>query len=397
MIVGIVTAILFAMAPSMASATGQSATGQPIVVGLDSMEGGPVSLPYLRIGAQTAAAYVNAKLDGVHGRPIHYVVCDVDGSAQASIACGNQFVSDHVEAVLNTYDIAADSMLPILHSAGIPMFGHAAFGAVQEEASSDARFFGTANQSYSTGFLLYYKAQHKRNVLLFEPDTSFYHQQVESLIDPIAKGIGMHVTVDFYNATSPNWQTLAEEAITSHPDVAGTAAAPDGDCISMLQALKSAGYGGQIFLGSCTLFLTAAKADAVGVVTTADLWKITDISAAPPAAREQLRTYESQMTVAGQSQYIDTFAQDYFSDTIDFADVLRTVHGTISPASVSKALRNYQGASYMGQTLDCAGAWPGASACGNKVLLYKVVTSGNQVPLTSTWISTDSVEKYLKP
>lgn len=372
------------------------AVGAPIVVGLDSLEGGAVSLPYLRIGAQTAADYINAHLDGVHGRPIDYVVCDVDGTPQASIACGNKFVSDHVVAVLNTYDTSADSMLPILKSAGIPMFGHAAFGPVQQEASSDARFFGTANPAYSTGFLLYYKSLGFKNILLYEADIAFYHEQVASILQPIAKGLGLHVTVVYYNSTSPDWPTLAAEAASSNPQVAGTAAAPDLDCVNLLTALKQAGYTGRIFLGSCTLFLTSDKQYAPGVETTADLWKITDIGAAPVAAQAQLRTYEQAMTAAGQAQYIPTFAQDYFSDTFDFAAVLATIHGSVTPASVSAALKAFKGQSFMGQQLNCAAAWPDQSACGDEVLMYQVAPDGRQVPLTKTWISTSSVLKYLK-
>jgi branched-chain amino acid transport system substrate-binding protein len=377
------------------SSTGSRASGQPIVVGLDSLEGGVVSLPSLRIAAQAAASRINQS-GGIAGRPIDYVVCNTDGTAQASIACGNKFVSDHVVAVLNTYDTAADAMLPILKSAGIPMFGHAAFGPVQLQASTNARFFGTANQSYTAGFLLYYKSKSISHILLFEPDNAFYHEQVSALVDPIARGLGLDVKVDYYNTTNPNWQTLATEAVAAHPQVAGTASAPDADCVSMLQGLKSAGYNGQIFLGPCSLFLVAAKSQAVGVTTIADLWKITDPAAAPASVQQQLRIYEQAMQAAGASQYAGTYAQYFFSDTMDFAAVLTSIHGAITPSTVSAALLGFKGQSDMGQTLDCGGAWPGASACGNQVLMYQVAPSGTQMVASPSWISTVSTEQYLK-
>jgi len=383
-----------AAASATAGSGEQQASGQAIPVGLDSLEGGVVSLPSLRIAAQAAATYINAH-GGIGGRPLDYVVCDTDGTSQASVACGNKFVSDRVVAVLNTYDTAADAMLPILKSAGIPMFGHAAFGPVQQEASSNARFFGTANQAYVAGFLLFYKSKGDTHIQLFEPDSAFYHEQVTSLVDPIARGLGLTVNVDYYNTTNPNWQTLAEEAVSSGPEVAGTASAPDSDCVSILQALKSAGYTGHIFLGTCSEFLSAAKADAVGVTTIGDLWNPADPQAAPTSIQQQIKTYKQAMTAAGAGQYVDSYAEDFFSDTMDFAGVLGTVTGAITPASVSAALRSYQGQSFMGQALDCGSAWPGASACGNKVLMYQVSSSGVQVAASPTWIGTASAQKYL--
>src|SRR5580765_5807278 len=58
-------------APPVTSAAGP-ATGQPVKIGFVNLEGGAVSLPELRIGAQTAASYLNQH-GGVKGRPLEIV------------------------------------------------------------------------------------------------------------------------------------------------------------------------------------------------------------------------------------------------------------------------------------------------------------------------------------
>ena len=77
-----------------------------------------MSLPELRIGAETAAAYLNEH-GGANGRPLEIVPCNVDGTPEKSIDCANQLVGDGVSVIMEGYDPSSDAMLPVLESAGI--------------------------------------------------------------------------------------------------------------------------------------------------------------------------------------------------------------------------------------------------------------------------------------
>ena len=90
------------------------------------------------------------------------------------------------------------------------------------------------------------------------------------------------MTVTFYTRP-PDLGSLATTALVESPDVVGTVA-PDGDCLGLLGALRAVDYGGEVFLGACSLFLVADPTNAVGVATTADLWKPTDLDAPPPTS-----------------------------------------------------------------------------------------------------------------
>jgi branched-chain amino acid transport system substrate-binding protein len=363
------------------------ATGQPLKIGFVNMEGGAVSLPELRIGAQTAAGYLNAH-GGANGRPLEIVPCNVDGTPEKSIDCANKLVSGGVIAVMEGYDPGSDAMLPVLKSANIPLIGHAAFGP-QQQVDPNAFFFGTANPSFTAGFLDYYAHNGAKSVLLFLPDNPAFRASAQSTAEPLAKHLGLSLRVTFYNPASPDWAGLATSALVEKPDVAATVA-PDGDCLALLHALRSVKFSGDIFLGACSLFLIADPAGAVGVATTSDLWKPSDLATPPPDKQAQLRRYIDIMTAAGHGKLINGFAWDYFSDTWNLAAVLGRIDGEATSASVAAALRSTKGLdSFMGPAITCDHtAWPGQSACGNKVLLYQVQDGGKQKALTDQFIDT---------
>ena len=81
------------------------------------------------------------------------------------------------------------------------------------------------------------------------------------------------------------------------------------------------------------------------------------------------------MTAAGHADLVNGFAGDYFSDTINIAGILGTIDGDVTPAGDQRRLQQRRSDldSFMGPTISCDhSAWPGQSACGNKVLLYQV-------------------------
>jgi branched-chain amino acid transport system substrate-binding protein len=140
--------------------------------------------------------------------------------------------------------------------------------------------------------------------------------------------------------------------------------------------------------------MAADPAGAVGVATTTDLWKPSDLATPPPDKQAQLKQYIEIMTAAGQDKFINGFAWDFFSDTWNLAAALGRTDGDMTPASATDALRSTKNFdSYMGPTVTCDHtAWPGRSACGNKVLLYEVQNGGTQKALTNQFIDTS---KYI--
>src|SRR4029079_4364552 len=96
------------------------------------------------------------------------------------------------------------------------------------------------------------------------------------------------------------------------------------------------------------------------------------------------------MTAAGHADVINGFAWNYFSDTWNLAAVLASIQGDVTPESITDAFRATKDLdSFMGPSITCDHtAWPGESACGNRVLLYKVEEGGSQKAITPHFIDT---------
>ena len=98
------------------------ATGEPIKIGVQNLEGDPNgSFPEFSIAIQAAADYVNAELGGLGGRPIEIVLCKSVVSPDDSQRCANELAADEVELAISTinffgnhFSIYQGSDIPVL-------------------------------------------------------------------------------------------------------------------------------------------------------------------------------------------------------------------------------------------------------------------------------------------
>jgi branched-chain amino acid transport system substrate-binding protein len=372
-------------APSQTTAA-QQASGKPIAIGFLNQEKGAVAFPDFGSGARVARDYVNDELGGVGGRPLRFVECQTDGSPESSIDCANQLAEAHVAAVLEGIDLGSDAAVPVLRAAGIPLVGHTAFGTAQS-VSRDAFFFGAALPAYGIAPLQVMKDQlDASSAVYLGSDTKLIHSFVDGAIAPAARANGIDLTPLYYQATNPDFSSTLTGALAQRPDVIFTTA-PDPDCIGIVKAASTLAFGGELFAGSCSAFIEADGASADGVYSSSDLWVPEAVDEAPPEKAEQIRTYVEQMR-AHAPRYVNGFAQDTFSATMDLAKVLETVRGEPTPDAVTDALRGARDVdSFMGQPFTCDGKqWTGLpSACANGIIVYQV-RDGKRAPVTEGFL-----------
>ena len=370
------------------AAAGTPATGEPIVVGFTNLEGGAISLPEVRLGAETAVNYIN-KYGGVNNRPLKLIRCDVDGSPEKSVDCGNKFVQGKAVAALEGVDVGADAMLPILKSAGIPLFGHVPFGPQQRAALGQAFFFGAAVPAYGAAELQTAKDQGLTNAALFLADLPSSHAYESSVLPPTGQKLGVKVKVIYYDAANPDWTTIVTTALAGKPDTVGSPAAQESDCVGFIKAARAAGYTGNIFGAACSAFIPALGAGAVGVQTYSDLWNPTVTDVIPAAQKLDVKTYTDAMTASGNKDKIVGFAAGSFSDTMNFSKILKGINGTIDGKSITAALQGTKNfSSFMGTNITCDGtAWKGETSCGTGVLIYEVTQGGARKLVSKGYLS----------
>jgi branched-chain amino acid transport system substrate-binding protein len=373
--------------PAPGQPAARASTGAPIKIGYVNDESGPVGVPYVTYGTQAGVSYVNAH-GGVNGHPIELVPCAGDGSPEKSIGCANQFVQAKVPLVLEGVDDGADAMLPILKSAGIPLAGGLPFSA-GVSTSPHAYFFDSALPALSVAPMNFFHAQGVKSIVYVLADTTSNRFFDQKLLAPTAKALGIRYKTLFYSPTAPQWQVLAATAESLHPDLVGTPAALDPDCVSLFNALKSTGYSGKVFLASCEVGAQSLGARAADAYLYTFFWWPGTPQDAPAAKRAEIDAYASAMKQAGQSKWVDSNAAFGFADVVTLAHALSTMHSsTLTSSSVEAGLRATKGLnSFLGEPITCNHtAFPGQSACSTGVLMYRVDASGHLRLASRTWV-----------
>jgi branched-chain amino acid transport system substrate-binding protein len=223
-------------------------------------------------------------------------------------------------------------------------------------------------------------------VLADTPSNRFFDQK---LLSPTAKALGITYKTLFYNPTAPQWPVLAATAEQMHPDLIGTPAALDPDCVSLFNALKSTGYSGKVFLASCEVGVQSLGARAAGAYLYTFFWWPGTPQDAPAAKRAEIDAYVSAMKQAGQSKWVESNAAFGFADVVTLARALGTMpSSSLTGSSVEAGLRAAKGLNaFLGEPVTCNhSAFPGQSACSTGVLLYRVDASGHLRLASGTWV-----------
>lgn len=366
---------------------GEPGAGGEIVFGMVNLEGGAVSLPEFRIGAEVAVDHVNDDLGGAGGRTLRMIRCDTDLSPEKSIDCANRFVEEGVAFVFEGVDTASDAMLPILADAGIPLIGHNAFGP-QQQVADNTFFLGFASPAAGAGTLKALADQGAESVAIVIGEGPTGQSFADDILTPTAEQLGVELKIVMYAPGSPDWGSVAASALSESPDAVGTPAMPEPDCVGFVGAVRATGFTGPLFAGACSFFVQALPAEAVGVQTYYDYWIAQAVDDAPAERQDEIATYVEEMTAAGQEDLVEGFAQTTFSDIVTLASILGGIDGEIDGAAVTAAMESAIGVqAFMGQEISCDGtAWPGQTACAPGLLVYEVQADGTKAAITDDFI-----------
>jgi branched-chain amino acid transport system substrate-binding protein len=363
-----------------AAASGTVANGTPITIGVVEPDEGALSLgPAMGPGLNGGFYYVNNVLGGAHGHPIKAITCNTDQTPSIEVNCANNFVSKGVVAVFDDYDAGFAAESPILTRAGIPIFGVEVADQHDDNLPSNY-FFGPPNEAFAVGPLQIFHQDGLNKATFTIANVPSGVNYVNDAILPVAKKLGMDVKVTYYDASSVNWQVVANSLLSGSPQVTGMIAAAEGDCTSLLKALRGDGFKGPILMGSCSAYVKADAPDAMDTYSYSAGWLPSLSSAAPAVVQQQITTYNQMMAKTGNAntQALGQWAVNSFSGLVDFRDTLQAGSAPYTPQSIRsdfQKVASYQ--SFMGPVETCNGQeWPGTSSC-NKDLLFVKVISGD--------------------
>ncbi|WP_236792289.1 ABC transporter substrate-binding protein [Amycolatopsis sp. GM8] len=365
-------------ATSQAPAAARSGTkfdpAKPAVtVGFHNMEGGAISVPDVRAGFEAGMDYVNSELGGINGGEMKAVSCKTDGSPESSVNCANQFVQKNVVLATSGVDFGADSMLPVLKSAGLAEMGMVALAPAMDQAVGDAWFAAfSAREAYAADVV----EQHNlgaKSLAVAMVDTAATRSNYDNIIAPAAAKLGMTAKV-FYYPTQADWTSLAATIAATNPD-AVTLWTTGADALAAVPALRSVGFNGTINAGSNNEIIPRLDASVLQNVNFTSTFYSTDFASVPPKVKQDLDAFSYYIKKDGPNVQAMAQAQQGFYVAVQAADMLRQIK---TDPLTAKAVHDGMGATKGGEIFrttgyDCSKpTWPNSTACASGLLFAKV-------------------------
>src|SRR5580693_4507798 len=350
-----------AAASSSVFGTPKKATGSPYVFGMINDETGAVTFPEARQGSIAAINYVNNYLNGINGHPIQIDSCIGDGTPATAARCANQLVADHPLAILGAADVGAPASIPIYQHADLAYLGGIPFTPVPETAANSIQFWSVSVGDNAAAAVYAGKTLGVKSVAL----VYFSNAQGESIIPqitPVFKAAGV-TTIKYVplSPTSPDPSPQAALVESSGAELAYVDV-PNG-CGNVLKSLKSVGYTGKIMgIDPCGAPpVIAASADGAQGMYIASPFLLQS------GSTPQAQLFSAAMKKwAAPGTLIDSISTAGFATVMNIQQVLSTISGTPTTASILAAFRAGTHQNFLSHPYTCNGqAMKGAAAICN--------------------------------
>jgi branched-chain amino acid transport system substrate-binding protein len=223
-----------------ASAPAKKASGEPVVFGMYNLEDSPLgSFTEMRLGSEAAMKYVNAELNGFHGRPGKLETCITKGSPETSTQCANQLLEKSPLAIIGGVDFLSLTALPIYEQANMPILGGAAITPPEQTSPVAVRFTGWPRAALPVQALYAAKNLRAKKVAIVFPEFPPARTAVEQYVKPVLQANGVtDITEATGSQTQSDWTPTFSAAQNSDPDAILSVSDPT-QCLAMMQARQS--------------------------------------------------------------------------------------------------------------------------------------------------------------
>jgi len=380
---------------------GGEATGEPIKIGVQNLEGDPNgSFPEFSLAIQAAADYVNKELNGLGGRPIEITLCKSVVSPDDSQRCANELSADGVEMAISTinffgnqFSIYQGSDIPVVVVTPITIADFTSEGTYAIGAGGGCLGVHTGLVQFATGQIEDIEGIDVQKVGVPWADTP---PGVVCYNDLEAKPL------DVINGTEPGTSARAgEKPDLTYLGVAVAPAAPDvtaqateilnfnpdtiifsaqgSDCWNFVDALGRLGWSSAetplILSGSCRDDTAAAAAGdlADGIYITGSVNNVLgDLATLEGQQLENATVYQTKGAEYGLSQddLFKGFATQGFAAIMNIWEAANEVSGDVTGSAIADVLAATDGSkpSFGGPPLNCAGApTPYIAVCSSDI------------------------------
>ena len=400
-------------APDDGDTPSGEATGEPIKIGVQNLEGDPNgSFPEFSLAIQAAADYVNAELNGLGGRPIEIVLCRSVVAPDDSQRCANELSADGVEMAISTinffgnhYSIYQGSDIPVVVVTPITIADFTSEGVYAIGAGGGCLGVHTGLVQFATDEIEEIEGIEVNTIGIPWADTPpgvvCFNDLEAKPVDVIngsepgdAARAGENpdlVRVDAPIApATPDVTPQATTILDADPDVI-IFSAQGADCWNFVDAMGRLGWTPQdiplVLSGACTDFaaLEAAGDLADGIYLTGSVGNIlAPLEALEGEQLENATIYQGKAAEYGMSQddIFKGFATQGFSAIMNIWEAANAVEGDVTGQAIEDVLAASDGSkpAFGGPPINCAGApAPYIAVCSSDVSIDQWNAEAQQI------------------
>lgn len=354
----------------------QAPTGEPIkVMTISPVEYNGPSYQAIFTTAEVYAQWINDR-GGINGRPLEVITCDERGDPNQAANCARQAVSEQVVAVVGSFSLVGDSIVPILEEAKIAWFGLISANTALELTSPISFPLGPGVAILAGEAVKAAEVCDRPGLVTIDiPSLPFIVQMIESGLASGGKKLVKTVTVPA--AVGGDVSPQVADATTGTDCILGVLSRQNYD--QWLPALRQAGATQRIL----TIDITAEQIAAFPeVMEDAIIVHQTPHPSSPVWADyvEALETYN-----APEDEYFSLSGQGSWAGFVAFtkiAEKLETVDNETFLAEANRTTALDTGGLY--PTLDLSKEWTGMEGFNrlfNRWVTYRIARDGEIQPL----------------
>lgn len=314
---------------SSADAGGSNGDSVKIMV-FGSFTQPPFALSQVKEAAEAAVAYVNAN-GGAGGSQIELLSCDDNMTADGAANCGNKAASEGAAAVVGSFSLFGDAIVPILETAGIPYILPTAISEL--DVTSDQTFAIMSSGTPLAAALPLLKDQGCESVVLTASDNPQSRGNLDAYGIPAAEAAGVELTFVGYPANTTDYTTVAQQvADVSNCIIYGGGAPDSAAIITAISQLDGEFINmplSTVAFPETILADLGAAAEGVQVPSTYMF---------PSTGGEAITTAIEEMHKVNPNITIDDPALNAYAAVLTFAEAADLVDGPITAEAITAVL-----------------------------------------------------------
>lgn len=309
---------------------GDASGGSVKIMVFGSLSQPPFALSQIKTAAEAAVAHVNAN-GGAGGAQIELVVCDDNMNPNDATACGRTAVEEGVAAVVGTFSLFGDAIVPQLEAAEIPYVMPIAISQLEVESDMTFAVMGAGAPSGVGMYLL--EQQGCESVVMAATDNPQAHAGWEFYGSPVAQNLGMPAEMITYPLDETNFSAVAQQiADKTNCVIYGGGATDSAALITALQQIKP----GMKHMPLSTVAFPESTLAQLGDNTEGILVPSTFYF--PSTGEEAVTTAVEEMRAIDPNVSIDDPSLNAYSAVLTFAQAADKVDGELTGKAIAAVL-----------------------------------------------------------